>query len=109
MKGFIISNWPTILIIAVAIGYVTYLVINKRWEKLRADAYRLMLKAEICITGTKRGQERFEYVFKKVYSLLPLWIQFFYSPGDIKKKLQDWFNIAKDKLDDNVINNSSKA
>jgi hypothetical protein len=65
-----------------------------------------MLKAEIIITGTKRGQERFEYVFQKVYSLLPLWVQFIYPPGDLKAKLQEWFDIAKDKLDDNIINNS---
>lgn len=106
MKDFIISNWITILIAILAIGYVTYLIAKKKWEKLRADAYSLMLKAEMLFTGTKRGQERFDYVFKRVYSLLPLWLQFFYPPGELKKKLQKWFNLAKDKMDDGKINKS---
>ncbi len=109
MKDFIISHWITILIVAAAVAYTTYLVIKKQWERLRADAYSLMLKAEILIKGTKRGQERLEYVFQRVYSLLPLWVQFIYPPGDLKAKLQEWFDIAKDKLDDNIINNSSKV
>lgn len=109
MKGFIVGNWITILIILAAIGYITYLVIHKKWEKIRADAYKLMLNAEFLIKGTKRGQERFDYVFLKVYSLLPLWVQFIYPPGNLKKKLQEWFDIAKDKLDDNIINNSVKS
>jgi len=109
MKSFIINNWITILITLAALGYITYLVIHKKWEKLRADAYSLMLKAEILITGTKRGQERFDYVFQKVYSLLPLWIQFIYPPDKLKDKLQEWFEIAKDKLNDSIANNSLKV
>lgn len=106
MKDFIISNWITILIVLAVIGYTTYLVIRKKWQQLRADAYQLMLKAEFLLKGTKRGQERFDYVFQKVYSLLPLWLQFFYPPGELKKKLQEWFDIAKDKMDDGYINKS---
>lgn len=106
MKGFLISNWVTILIVLAITGYIAYLIMRKQYDRLRAEAYSFMLKAEFLMTGTKRGQERFEYVFQKVYSLLPFWAQFWYTPGELKEKLQEWFNIAKDKLDDNIINNS---
>lgn len=99
---FIIS----ILIPLVIFGYVGFLIYFKKWDRLRTDAYKLMLKAEMVITGTKRGKERFEYVFNKVYSLIPWWLQFLYPPRELKEKLQEWFNIAKDGLDDGKFNGS---
>lgn len=106
MRGFFINNWATVATIIIVAAYAILIIATKQWDQLRQDAYRLMLKAEMTFTGTQRGQEKMEYVFQKVYSLLPMWIQFFYTPGDIKEKLQEWFNLAKDGLDDGKLNNS---
>jgi len=106
MRNFIISNWPTILIIAVFLIWVIYLAVKKKWDQLRGIAYRLMLQAEKVITGTKKGRERFEAVFKQVYSLIPPWLQFFFPESTVREKLQEWFNDIKDYLDDGKVNHS---
>ena len=106
MKNFIISNWPSILIIAVFLFWVGLLIVNKKWDELRGTAYRLMLHAEKVITGTKRGQERFETVFKQIYSLIPPWLQFFVLESDLKEKLQKWYNDIKDYMDNGKVDGS---
>jgi hypothetical protein len=108
MKGFLMQNWATILILLMAFGYVLYLVCNKKWEQLRVTAYRLILQAEKVFTGTKRGQERFEFVLDRLYSLIPGWLQFFVDRKTLREKLQEWYNHVKDYLDDAKINGSSK-
>jgi len=106
MKGFLFQNWPSILIIAVFLFWVGYLVVNKKWDQLRGTAYSLILQAEKTITGTKRGQERFEVVFNKIYSLIPPWLQFFVLESDLRKQLQEWYNDIKDYLDNGKIDGS---
>lgn len=106
MKEFLANNLLTVAILIVFTAYVLYLAANKKWEQLRAAAYRLMLQAEKTFTGSKRGQEKFEYVFQKVYSLIPFWLQFFFPPGELKELLQEWFNDIKDYLNDSKINGS---
>lgn len=106
MKDFLIQNWATILIVAIFLAYIVYLVVNKKWDQLRATAYFLMLKAEKTITGTKRGRERFEVVFRQVYSLIPPWLQFFITESMLKDQLQKWYNYIKDYMDDGKVNQS---
>lgn len=78
MKEFIITNWVSILIVAVTAGYASFLAANRKWEQLRAGTYKLILEAEKVIADTKRGQAKFEYVFKRLYLLVPAWLQFLY-------------------------------
>lgn len=104
MKEFILTNWATILIIAVFAGYVIYLAVNKKWEQLRAMGYRLILQAEKAITGTKKGRERFEYVLKQLYTLIPGWLQFFISEESLREKLQEWYESIKDYMEDGKMN-----
>lgn len=106
MKEFLLANWATILILVVTAGYMLYLATTRRWEQLRAGTYKLVLEAEKVITGTKRGQERFEYVFKRLYLLVPTWLQFFVSEELLREKLQAWFIELKDYLDDGKKNQS---
>lgn len=91
MKEFIITNWVSILIVTVTVGYTLFLVVNRKWEQLRAFGYKLILQAEKAITGMKKGQERFEYVFYKLYNLIPGWLQFFVTEESLREKLQEWF------------------
>lgn len=100
MKEFIINNFISILVIATFVGLVLYLMVNRKWEQLRAMAYWLILQAEKVITGTKRGQERFEAVFEQLYSLVPAWLRFFFPETLVREKLQEWFNHLKDYLSD---------
>jgi hypothetical protein len=109
MKNFIIQQWPTILIIAVFLFWVGYLVVNRKWDQLRSTAYRMILQAEKVVTGTKKGQERFELVFNRVYSLIPPWLRFFILENDLREQLQDWYNDIKDYLDNGKIDNSIEA
>jgi hypothetical protein len=106
MKNFLIQQWPSIVIIAALIFYVVYLVVNRKWEQMRGDAYRLMVQAESIIKGTKRGQERFEAVFQEIYSLVPAWLRFWFPETLVREMLQKWYNKIKDYLDDGNINNS---
>lgn len=108
MKNFIILQWPSIVIIAAFLFYIGYLVITRKWQELRATAYALIMQAERIITGTKRGQERFEVVFKDVYSLIPAWLRFWFPEYLVREKLQDWYNHIKDYLDNGSMDNSVK-
>jgi hypothetical protein len=106
MKQFIIENWASLLVIVLFFGYILYLVINKRWEQLRVTAYKLIRQAERVFVGTKRGQEKFNFVLDRLYTLIPGWLQFFVDRETLKEKLQEWYNHVKDYLDDAKINNS---
>jgi hypothetical protein len=106
MVSFLENYWMAIVVVAMVMAYIIYLVINKRWNKLRMIANRLMLQAEQTIIGTKKGQERFEQVLTQVYLLIPVWIRIFVSRSQFEKKLQQWFELIKDSLDDGKINNS---
>ncbi len=106
MVSFLESYWLAIVVAVLVLGYIFYLAINKRWNKLRMIANRLMLQAEETIIGTKMGQERFEQVLTQVYLLIPVWIRIFVSRSQFEKILQQWFELIKDSLDDGKINNS---
>lgn len=108
MREILINNLVTIIILIVCIIYIAYLVIKHRWIKLREIAYKLIRQAEITITGTKKGQERFEQVISQLYIIIPPWLRFFVSQTLLEKKLQEWFELIKDSLDDGKINNSNQ-
>lgn len=100
------NYWMVILVAIIACIYIVYLVVNKRWNKLRIIANKLMLQAELTIVGTKKGRERFDQVLTQVYLLIPIWIRVFLPKSAFEKKLQQWFELIKDSLDDGEINNS---
>jgi hypothetical protein len=108
MKDFILQNWATILIIVLAAAWGIFLAVNKKWDELRLIAYKLMIRAEKTITGTKRGQERFEQVFQQIYSLIPSWLQFFLDEVTVREKLQEWYVHIKDAFDNGMIDGSAK-
>lgn len=108
MLKFLLTYWPIILIAIGFTGYIVYLAVNRRWEKLRELAYKMIRQAENIIVGTKKGQERFNLVFNRLYYLIPAWLKFFIPKSLLKQKLQEWFDIIKDSLDDGKINDSVK-
>ncbi|QNU67705.1 hypothetical protein EHE19_004350 [Ruminiclostridium herbifermentans] len=106
MVSFLENYWLVLVMVALVLAYIVYLVINKRWKRLRIIANKLMLQAEQTIIGTKKGQERFEQVLTQVYLLIPVWIRIFVSRNQFEKILQGWYDLIKDSLDDGKINNS---
>lgn len=100
MKEFLADNWFMITLLVAFAGYAVYLVITKQWTKLREQAYALMLTAER-IFGDGEGKEKFEAVFNELYyRLIPAWLKLFVTPEAIRKKLQEWYDLAKEYLGD---------
>lgn len=105
--SLIYTNWISIGIIVLAIIYITYLMLTKQWAELRSIAYGLMLQAERLLR-TSPGKEKFEAVFDALYAALPKWIRLFVSKKGLKSKLQVWYDLAKDYLDDTELNNAEQ-
>ena len=104
---FLIQNWLPLLIVIAIIAYIIYLIITKQWTKIRELAYQMMLFAE-CVFSDEDGKLKFEFVSGIVYSYLPKWIKIFIKEEQIRKYIQEWYEITKDYLDDGVINDSIK-
>lgn len=97
-----IQNLIALIVVLLIVGYALYLTLMKKWVELREFAYALMLSAER-LYKDYQGQEKFELVFKQVYDLIPVWLQRFVPPESLREKLQEWYDIAKDYLDDGII------
>lgn len=108
MKEFFMTNWFIVLLLVAFVGFDIYLAITKQWGKLREQAYALMLQAER-VFADGEGKKKFDAVFDKLYfNLIPAWLRRFVSPESIREKLQKWYTLAKDYLDDGTINNSTE-
>ncbi len=108
MSEFFKTYWFAILIALGFTAYIVYLTFNSRWDEIRELAYKLIRQAEETITGTRRGQERFNIVISELYKLIPAWLRFFIPRSLLEQKLQKWFDLIKDSLDDGKINNSKE-
>ena len=108
MIEFLTNYWLVVLIAIGFAGYVIYLITKHRWTKLREMAYKMIVQAEQVITGTKKGQERFNAVLNQLYNVMPLWLRIFIPKNLLEKKLQEWYELIKDSLDDGQINHSTE-
>lgn len=105
MKEFLAGNWFALLLGILFLAGIVYLAITRQWEKLRGIAYALMLQAERAFSDGE-GKKKFDAVFDKLYyDLIPTWLRLFVPPDELRRKLQEWYDLAKDYLDDGVINN----
>lgn len=108
MKEILIQNWFVILVVAAFVAYVIHLILTKQWTKLRMQAYALMLSAEKVYTDAY-GTGKFNTVFQKMYyTVIPAWLRVFITEDMFRKKLQEWYDLAKDMLDDGQMNDSVK-
>jgi hypothetical protein len=106
MKEFLTQNWLVLLLGVLFLGYVIYLMVSRQWSRLRELAYALMLQAERLMSNIE-GKKKFEAVFERFYyDLVPAWLRFFVPPDDIRRKLQQWYDLAKDYLDNGKVDNS---
>ncbi len=104
MREFILNYWFIIVVGMGLIGYIVYFALKHRWADLRELAYKFIHQAEQAITGTKMGQERFNYVLAQLFNMIPTWLRFFIPRSLLEQKLQEWFDLIKDSLDDGKIN-----
>ncbi|NJD02040.1 MAG: hypothetical protein FIA99_05470 [Ruminiclostridium sp.] len=103
MKEFLSANWFVLLLAVLFLGFDIYLIITKQWTKLRQQAYALMLTAERVFDDSE-GARKFEEVFEQLYyNLIPAWARLFVSPESIREKLQEWYTLAKDYLDNGKV------
>lgn len=105
MKDFIMQNWASIVIVAAFLFIIGVLVVQKKWSALRELAYRIMLAAEMAFSSGE-GKKKFEAVFRTVYNLVPSWFKVFVPEDLLRRKLQEWFDLAKDWADDGSVNGS---
>ena len=78
-------------------------------ETIRRDAYTLFLRAENMFKGSKRGQEKMNWVIKQIHDIIPNWLRFFVGEEELKEMLQVWFDCIKDLLDDGKYNKSTRS
>jgi hypothetical protein len=63
-----------------------YLILTS--EKFRDVVYDLVCEAEETIKGTKKGQERYNYVVDQIHEWLPIWLKPFVTKTIIKKIIE---------------------
>jgi hypothetical protein len=109
MKEFLMENWFVLLLAIAFLAFEIYLIITKQWTRIREQAYALMLQAER-IFADNEGKKKFEAVFERLYfDLIPPWLRLFVSQESIREKLQEWYTLAKDYLDNGKLDGSNEA
>ena len=101
-----ILNVIPVLIVLLIMVYAGLLAYQKNWAALRELAYQSMLKAEK-VFGANNGKQKFKAVLDAVYLQLPWWAQLLMpTKKELEPRLQEWYDAAKDWLDDGVLNGS---
>lgn len=104
------QNWPSVLIFAIAIVFIVMILVNKNYQLLRAEAFRLMMQVEKKNTVSTAGYKKFEKVYNTLYDVyIPSWFRVFYSKEDMREILQYWYEELKDYLDNGILDNSTQA
>ena len=104
------QNWPSVLILLIAIIFIMIVLVNKNYQLLRAEAFRLMMQVEKKNTVSTAGYKKFEKVYNTLYDVyIPSWFRVFYSKEDMREILQYWYEELKDYLDNGILDNSTQA
>ncbi|NLP00238.1 MAG: hypothetical protein GX386_08105 [Clostridiaceae bacterium] len=103
---FISENWLVLLALAGVAAYIIYLTITRQWVKVREFAYQTMLLAERTFSD-QDGTLKFDFVVRIVYKYLPSWFKMFFTEEHLRRLVQEWYDLAKDFLDDGKINSST--
>jgi hypothetical protein len=74
-------------------------------ESVREDAYKMMLFCERKLPD-ENGRTKFLIVLNNTYYLLPITVRKFITKDAYAVILQDWYDEAKDILDDGENNDS---
>lgn len=87
------------------IGAVEYFK-SKTLDDIRADVYKLFLRAEHNFTESHSGKQKMKWVIGRARGLLPVWVQMIVTEEMFEGMVQFWFDGIKDLLDDGKVNNT---
>ena len=112
MYGFLVSNPVLAFIFVVAVIAVAVFLAVKAIQKIGLDkiklyAYQWFQDAEKEFEHGENMQ-KFEFVVQLARSALPSPFDKFVTEKLLRKVVQLWFDVCKDKLDDGKINGSAK-
>ena len=80
------------------VALIVYFFVTKQWLLLKETAYALMLAAERDFKKNQ-GAEKFEKVIAELYeNHVPKWLKAFISMEQVKAKLQEWYDEARELL-----------
>lgn len=99
MMDFILGNFELVVGIIVLLAMLIFGGITRQWSLVRISAYQLMLSAQR-LYATEKGKEKFEMVYSKLWEMLPGWLKKSLGPEKLRKKLQNWYDLAKDMLNE---------
>jgi hypothetical protein len=106
LTEIILSNLEVIAVAILALILIFYAIVTRQWGVLQVAALKLMLSAER-LMATESGKAKMEAVFAAVWARVPSVLKLFITEKSLREKLQEWFNLAKDYLDDGTINKST--
>lgn len=96
-----------IILMLVSVAFMAVIYFRQRTlDDIRADVYKLFLKAEHTFVKSNSGKQKMKWVLSQARLLLPNWIQLFVTNASLEKILQLWFDGIKDLLDDGKMNGS---
>lgn len=87
------------------IGAVEYFK-SKTLDDIRADVYKLFLRAEHNFEESHSGKQKMKWVIGRARGLLPVWVQMIVTEEMFEGIVQFWFDGIKDLLDDGKVNNT---
>jgi hypothetical protein len=93
-------------VFAVIVGFILFALFE--WEKAKGIVGNLMLTAKSLAKDAvlESGKEQEEWVLERAYVYLPKWFTLFIPEEVMRKLIQYLYHMAKDYLDDGVINDS---
>lgn len=105
---------PILIIVITVLAVVTLVMLyqymkQKGLEGIRADVYKLILKAEHVYNTSGQGKQKLKWVVSQARKLLPKWLQMFVTEKTLEKIIDAWFKGVKDLLDDGKVNGSGKS
>lgn len=74
------------LVIFGAIVLILMAIFN--YKQFKKVVYDFVILAEYYIKGTKKGQERFDYVVREIHKQIPAWLGIFLTEARIKKIIE---------------------
>lgn len=99
MIDFLLANIAPIGSGLVALILIVYALITRQWMVLRSAALSLMLSAEK-LMKTAEGAEKMSWVLAATWERLPGWIRKFVTEETLREKLQHWYDLAKNMINE---------
>ncbi len=93
-------------VIVLAIAVLIFALFE--WERFKRIVSQLMLNAKSLAKDAvlQSGEQQEEWVLVKTYQYLPKWLTLFIPQETMRKLIKYLYHMAKDYLDDGVINKS---